>query len=151
MRLEEALKMTKFDSESSKALLNVVYTGAWLVDRFTQQLKPFDVSEQQYNVLRILRGQKGKAVNLQDIQERMVHRMSNATRLVEKLKLKGLVERVVCESNRRKVEISITQKGLDLIGTIQRHLDESETSHKLDSITEEEAVLLNKILEKIRE
>ena len=104
MKLEDELKM-RFKTPHDRALLSTVFTGVWLTDRFNRFLKQFGLSEQQFNVLRILRGQKGKPANLFLIQERMVHRMSNATRLVEKLRQKALVERVVCEEDRRKVEI----------------------------------------------
>jgi DNA-binding MarR family transcriptional regulator len=148
MKLEDELKM-KFASAKARAGLNVIFTGAWLSERFNQLLKPFGISEQQYNVLRILRGQKGKPANLFTIQERMVHRMSNATRLVEKLRLKGYVERQICEENRRKIEVTITQKGLDLIDEIEPKAVVS--NKKLHSrMTKQEAELLGDVLDRIR-
>ena len=149
MKIEEELKMKKFASAKARAELNVIFTGAWLSDRFDQLLKPFGISEQQYNVLRILRGQKGKPANLFTIQERMVHRMSNATRLVEKLRLKGYVERKICKENRRKIDVTITQKGLDLIAEIQP-LSQASNKDLYNRMTKEEASTLSDILDRIR-
>ena len=148
MKLEEELKM-KFTSPKQRAGLNVIFTGAWLTDRFNRSLKPFGISEQQYNVLRILRGQKGTPANLFTIQERMVHRMSNATRLVEKLRLKGYVEREVCAENRRKIDVTITQKGLGLIEEIEPvAVKNNQDMHK--RLTRDEAQTLGDLLDKMR-
>lgn len=149
MKLEEELKMKKFASAKARAGLNVVFTGAWITDRFNQLLRPFGISEQQYNVLRILRGQKGEPANLFTIQERMVHRMSNATRLVEKLRLKGYVERKICEENRRKIEVTITQKGLDLIDEIEP-ISIASNKELNSRMTKAEAELLGEVLDRIR-
>jgi DNA-binding MarR family transcriptional regulator len=100
--------------------------------------------------LRILRGQKGCPANLSAIQERMVHKNSNAGRLIDKLLLKGLVERNTCKENRRKIEVLITEKGLDLLSTIDPELDKLENKNLLN-FTKEEATTLNKLLEKLRE
>ena len=148
MKLEDELQM-RFKTPHDRALLSIIFTGAWLTGRFNRFLKPFGLSEQQFNVLRILRGQKGKPANLFLVQERMVHRMSNATRLVEKLRQKGLVERVVCEENRRKVEITITNKGRKLLSRI----DEAHREYAGElgtGLTKKEAGLLGDLLEKVR-
>jgi len=149
MKIEEALKMEQFESEQQRALLSVVFTGNWLTDKINQQLKPFDVSEQQFNVLRILRGQQGNPLNLLNISERMLHRMSNATRLVEKLRQKGLVDRSICENNRRKVEISITTKGTQLLKQIDKMLQEHHQQLEA-KLTAQEAQQLVDLVEKLR-
>jgi len=100
--------------------------------------------------LRILRGQKGNPANLSTIQERMVHKNSNAGRLIDKLLLKGLVERNTCKENRRKIEVLITKSGLDLLHTIDPKLDELEKI-SLGKLSVEEATVLNNLLEKLRE
>lgn len=141
--------MNKFESEYHRATLGIMYTGNWLLEQVNSALKPFSLSDQQYNVLRILRGQKGKPANLFMIQERMIHRMSNATRLVEKLRLKGLVDRKICEHNRRKVEIIITQKGLDLLDELQPLIEKSETEMTAN-LSEKEAAQLANLLDKLR-
>jgi DNA-binding MarR family transcriptional regulator len=150
MKLEEELKMSKFRSMSQKASLNLMFTGEWMMAQVDSLLKPFDISSQQYNVLRILRGQHGKPVNLYAIQERMLNRMSNATRLVEKLRLKGLVTRELCEQNRRKVEIAITDKGMELLDKLDpliQQLEENTFKH----ISEEETQRFSDTLDLIRE
>lgn len=149
MKLEEELKMSKFPSPYHRASLNTIFTGAWLMERFNAVLKPFGISEQQYNVLRILRGQKGQPANLFTIQERMVHRMSNATRLVEKLRLKGFVERCTCEENRRKIEITITKAGLELLQKIEPQA-KAHYKNITGNLTEKEAETVGRLLDKMR-
>jgi len=104
-----------------RALISLLYTGYQVSDRLNEQLKPFGLSEQQVNVLHIIKKQGCQPCNLCDIQEQMMHKMSNATRLVEKLRLKGLVTRDVCEDNRRRVEICITEKGLQLLDAVEKN------------------------------
>ncbi len=149
MKLEDVLKMKKFESEYHRATLNIIYSGIWLLEQVNSVLKPYGLSDQQYNVLRILRGQKGKPANLFSIQERMIHPMSNATRLVEKLRLKGLVKREICEKNRRKVEITITKKGLDLLDEIQPAITKSENA-MATQLSKKEAAQLADLLDKMR-
>jgi len=116
--LEDILKTTAKLPMSKKTVINISYSSIWMKDEITAVLKPYDISIEQFNVLRILRGKKGEPTNLQDIQERMINKMSNTTRLVDKLILKGLVERFICEKNRRKVDIYITEQGLNLLNEI---------------------------------
>jgi len=113
------------------------------------ELKPYDISIQQFNVLRILNGQKEKPANLSTIQERMVSKMSNTTRLVDKLISKKYVKRIPCESNRRKVEITITEIGktfLEKINPLMQTFEENVTSN----FTQQELILLNTLLNKLR-
>ncbi len=119
------------------------------MDKINLELKQHDISIQQFNVLRILRGQKGKPANLSTIQERMVSKMSNTTRLVDKLIKKNFVRRVICESNRRKVEITITEDGqkfLEKVSPLMTAFENKITSN----LTEEEMDLLNTLLNKLR-
>jgi len=103
----------------------------------------------QFNVLRILRGQKGKPANLSTVQERMIHKMSNTTRLIDKLIQKGFVERNICENNRRKIEIYIANSGLNLLESIDNKLDNKE-SFILENLNLEEKKELIRILSKIK-
>ena len=150
MRIEDELKMKKFENAQDRAVLNIMFTGNWLSDRMNSLLKPWGISDQQYNVLRILKGQKGKPINLYMIRERMIHRMSNATRLVEKLRKKGFVRREICESNRRMVEIVITNDGLRVLNEIDEVVGQNRkvTNKKLSN---EEATILGDLLDKLRE
>lgn len=150
MKLEDELKMPKFRSPFQKASLNLMFTGEWMMARVDGLLKPYDISSQQFNVLRILRGQHGKPLNLFTIQERMLNRMSNATRLVEKLRLKGLVTRELCEQNRRKVEIAITKKGIELLDSLDPLMKQLEED-TFKSLTEAEAQHLSDILDRVRD
>ena len=149
MKLEEAIKTKNFESEYHRAALNIMFTANWMGEQVLALMKKYGLSEQQYNVLRILRGQKGKPANLFTIQERMIHKMSNATRLVEKLRLKGLVERITCEDNRRMVEITITKKGLNLLEEMQPYMSENH-NQMFNQLSEKEAKQLSDLLDKMR-
>ena len=134
---------------SQASVINIFYTSIWMKDDLLLQLKPFDLSLEQFNVLRILRGQKGKAINLQDIQERMVSKMSNTTRLVDKLIKKNFVKRVTCKENRRKVEISITDLGLETLKEVDPIIDRTE-KNITKNLTHEELTQLNTLLIKLK-
>ena len=149
MDIEEIIKSTLPLSIEKKTILNIIYTKNIISDKFNELLKPFEISEEQYNVLRILRGQKGIPCNMFTIQERMLAKTSNTTRLVDKLLLKEFVNRAICPENRRKMEISITQKGLNILS----ELDNSVVQHEQlfsDNLSKEELIQLNKLLEKYR-
>ena len=111
---------------SKHAIISILKTSAFISEILLSGLKPYKISEQQFNVLRILRGQKGIAANLSTVQDRMVHKMSNTTRLIDKLIKKKLVKRNVCVKNRRKIELFITEDGLDLLKKIDPISDEIE-------------------------
>ena len=149
MKIEDILKSTVPMDNSKKIILNVLYTQNVVAENFNEILKPYDISGEQYNVLRILRGQKGNPANMCMIQERMLAKTSNTTRLVDKLLLKELVTRKVCPENRRKIEVLITQKGLDVL----KELDPKVTQHEESfskNLNAEEINLLNQLLEKYR-
>ncbi len=148
MELEKEIQQTRFKNQKHKAVLNLFFTSGWLSCQQQRFFKEHDLSPQQYNVLRILRGQKGNPIALNAIQERMLDRSSNASRLIDKLKDKKLVERLICENDRRQVDIVITQKGLEVLSAIDDKMDEMES--KYETITEEEAAELSRILDKLR-
>lgn len=149
MTLEDFIKPNSPITISKKTVLNILYTQNTLADKFNELLKPFDISNEQFNVLRILRGQKGKPANMCVIQERMVAKTSNTTRLVDKLLLKNLVTREVCPNNRRKIEVQITQKGLDLLDQLDPKVIQYEHSFS-NNLSPEELAKLNLLLEKFR-
>lgn len=149
MIIEKELKITKKLPECKKALLNLMYTGNWINDEITSILKPFDISTQQFNVLRILKGMKGTPSTLQTIQERMISKMSNTTRLVDKLIKKNYVQREQCESNRRKVDITITEEGIKALDVINVAVDETE-SKITNNLSHQELEHLNHLLNKLR-
>ena len=128
---------------------NILQTGNWMNEKFSDHLKQYALSIQQYQVLRSLRDLKGKPANLLELQSEMVSKNSNTTRLVEKLRLKGLISRIQSEENRRKVEIRITETGLNLlaeIDTIQTNFENDVVSN----LSNNEIIALNQLLEKIR-
>lgn len=149
MRIEEIIKSSVAMDDSKKVILNLMYTQNVIADKFNEILKPHDLSSEQYNVLRILRGQKGCPANMCLIQERMIAKNSNTTRLIDKLLLKELVTREVCPENRRKIEVQITQKGLDLLSELDPRVLEHEKEFS-NNLSLEEIEQLNSLLEKYR-
>lgn len=149
MKIEDEIKSTVPLDNSKKIILNVLYTQNVVTDKLNEVLKPYDLSGEQYNVLRILRGQKGNPANMCVIQERMLAKTSNTTRLVDKLLLKNLVTRNVCPENRRKIEVLVTQKGLDILAELDPKVREHENSFS-KNLNSEELELLNQLLEKYR-
>jgi len=131
-----------------KAILNVLVTADRLSHSTNAVLKPFGVSKEQFNVLRILRGQKGKPASLQLISDRMISRSSNATRLVEKLRQKSLVERTQCSTDRRQVDVVIAQSGLNLLEDVDPAM--KQNAEEMRHLTEGESEQLNVLLDKMR-
>jgi len=149
MKIEEVLKSTIPLDIAKKVILNFTYTQNVIGDKFHEILKPYEISREQYNVLRILRGQKGCPANLSIIQERMLAKNSNTTRLIDKLLLKDYVTREVCPENRRKIEVLITQKGLDILTELDPIVVEHEQLFA-NNLTTDELEQLNILLEKYR-
>jgi DNA-binding MarR family transcriptional regulator len=148
MRLEEAIKQKEFKDSYNKAIVNLLYTQSFIVTKQSSLFKPFGLSPEQYNVLRILKGQKGSPITVSSIQERMLNKMSNASRLVEKLKQKGMVVREECPTDRRQVDILITEKGMDVLS--QLHNQMYELNRSLIQLNAEEVDQLNFLLDKLR-
>ncbi len=149
MNIEQSIKATKPIPLPTKTVINLAYTSSYVREKIIETLKPEGLTIQQYNVLRILRGQQGKPANLSTIQERMVDKMSNTTRLVDKLVAKKLSERVVCPSNRRKVEITITRNGLELLERLDP-ISNNNNQEIVSKLSKEELELLNQLLDKLR-
>ena len=147
--IEELLITKPINDAYLRAYLNVMYTGVWLHQKVSQMLKPYDITEPQYNVLRILKGQKGNSMNLYEIQNRMIQKMSNVSRLIDKLLSKGLVERKECKDNRRRVDITITEQGITMLNTIRPSMDELLVELNAN-LKEEEAVEISTLLDNLR-
>jgi len=148
MPLEQEIKQEKFHNEHQKAAINILYTGSWLYNINATYLKKFSITPEQFNVLRILRGSFPAPMMLAEITERMIDKSSNCTRLVEKLKQKGFVNRITCENNRRQVDISITDKGQQLLKKID--LGQTSWMETMGKLSKTEAKELNRILDKLR-
>ena len=149
MKLEEEIKQKSFKSPYNRMMVNIIFTGNYLHKQLQIKLRPFKISPQQYNVLSILRGQHPSPCSLGEVQSRMLDRMSNATRLVDKLLNKELVVRCQCEANRRKVEITITDAGLTLLKQIEAQVPPFD--QWFSNITSEEAATVGLLLDKVRE
>ncbi|TXD81784.1 MarR family transcriptional regulator [Subsaximicrobium wynnwilliamsii] len=142
------LKTVSELSVSKQAVINVFLTHTMFKTKLLDVLKPHDLSIEQFNVLRILRGQKGKPLNLQDVQDRMVSKMSNTTRLIDKLILKEFVNRDECPENRRKIELLISSEGLKKLEEIDTLVDQTETQ-MTSNLTKTELKQLNFLLTKL--
>jgi DNA-binding MarR family transcriptional regulator len=134
-----------FPSQGIKALINIKYTASWIENRSNRILKPFQISIQQYNILRILRGAK-EQVAVQTVKDRMIEKSPNTTRLMDKLCAKNLIERVRCENDRRVVYVKIANPGLKLLNDIKM----DDTVGLMSKLSVEELVLLNSLLDRIR-
>jgi len=149
MKLENEIQQVKpFRNNYHKAAVNLIFTGKWMIQFHSDAFKKYDLTFQQYNILRILRGRNLKASTIKLIRERMLDRMSDASRIVELMRKKKLVERNICGEDRRKMDVIIMQKGLELLEEIEK---ENERMDKhLSALNEEEIVLLNDLLDKVR-
>lgn len=148
VRLEDEIKQSKFKNEYHKLGVNVVFTANWLSHSHSKQCKEYDITPEQFNILRILRGQHPKPATVNLMIERMLNKMSNVSRLVEKLRKKGLVERQTCQEDRRACDVAITKKGLDLLLELDKA--EKEWQKMLTNLSETEAEKLNQLLDKLR-
>lgn len=146
--IEEEIKQKKFQSEQHKAIVNLMYTSSWLYNQNSARLKKFGITPEQFNVLRILRGSHPTPLMLLEITNRMIDKSSNATRLVEKLRVKGFVKREICPNNRRQVDILITDKGLQLLAKID--IDQKDWIEMQGKLSNTDAKELNRLLEKLR-
>ena len=148
MEIGQEIKQSKFRDEYQKLIINLGFTSSWAERVTSCKLKSFKLTPQQFNVLRILRGQHGNPATINLLTERMIDKSSNASRLVDKLIAKELVSRRECPSDRRQVDVSITKKGLDLLAKID--IEEKEWTESFRSLTTTEAKELNRLLDKLR-
>ena len=149
MKIEQILKTSKKLSSHKKIVVSILYTSGQLSNILNGILKPFDISLQQFNVLRILRGQQNEAVSLAVVQERMINKMSNTTRLIDKLVNKGLVYKEINSSNRRKIDINITNEGLEILDYVDTLIEEAE-KHIVNKLSEKEKDKIKRLLTKIK-
>ncbi len=148
MSIESDIKQKSFRSSFQKLAINLIYTSNWLLYSQLEVFRRHDLTLQQYNVLRILRGQKSLPIRVSDIADRMLDKSSNTSRLVDKLLLKGYAERTLCPDDRRAVDVVITKKGLGILADIDPDMVEWENS--LEILTAEEAEQMSNLLDKLR-
>lgn len=149
MNIETITKSGQTMSTARKVILNILYNQSLILENMNEILKPYELSAEQFNVLRILRGQKGNPANMGLIQERMITKNSNTTRLIDKLLAKELVTRKTCTNNRRKIEVMITSKGMNVLEKLDKKLIQHE-EYFTQNLTESELDNLNILLEKFR-
>jgi DNA-binding MarR family transcriptional regulator len=148
MRIEDEIKQKRFQSPQQKLNVNLVFTANWLVGRMQDLFKPHEITLQQYNILRILRGQYPNPCTIQLLKDRMLDKQSDVSRLVDRLTQKGIVERSICESDRRKMDVKISQKGLDLLTLIDPEM--GKVDDVMQNLNLEEIDQLNSLLDKMR-
>lgn len=148
MSIETDIKQKKFKSPYQRLVINLIYTSNWLMYLQLELMRDFDLTPQQYNVLRILRGQNGNPMKVNEISERMLDKTSNTSRLVDKLLTKNLLIRKVCPSDRRAVDVLITTQGLELLKEMDPLIEDWEKN--MHSLTPAEAETLSALLDKLR-
>jgi DNA-binding MarR family transcriptional regulator len=147
MGIEKDISQSKFRNVYQKATINLIYTFNWMNERIKSMLDQYDITPQQFNILRILRG-AGKPISTLQIRQRMLDKMSDTSRIVDRLIKKGLVKKVVCEGDRRLVDVTISEGGLELLDRIDAHQDDMDSVFK--NLDEDQAITLNNLLDKIR-
>lgn len=147
MTLEKDINQQVFRSEYQKAIINLIYTFNWVNEKINRRFEPFDITQQQFNILRILRG-AGQPLSTLQIRQRMLDKMSDTSRIVDRLVKKGMVKKSVCREDRRLVDVLLTDKGKKLLQTMDGMNEEMESIFKY--LSNEEAQLLNVLLDKIR-
>jgi len=148
MKLEEEIKQKKFRNEYQKATLNVIYTSNWLLSIQKAFFSKFQLTQQQYNVLRILKGQHPNAISTSEIRKRMLDMNSDSSRIVDRLELKTWVTKKVCDHDKRLVDVSITDKGMKLLDQIEGYI--VDLDRVISNLSVEEAEGLNHLLDKMR-
>ena len=149
MNIEQSIKNSIPLSPETKTTVNILYTSSFIDEHSAPTYKEYGITAAHFNILRILRGQKGKPANLSTIQERMIHRNSNTTRLIDKLIHKQWVTRRICPSNRRKIEVNITDLGLTKLKEIDRQVEQT-AKDLFSNLTTTEMGQLNTLLDKVR-
>ena len=147
MGIEKDIQQSNFRNEFQKMGINLLFTANWLNERIGRVLVKEDITQQQYNILRILRGSEAPLSTLQ-IRERMLDKMSDTSRIVDRLIVKGLVQKTACKMDKRLVDITLTQKGITLVQKLDQFNDQIDSI--LKGVTESEATTLNQILDKLR-
>ncbi|MDQ3846381.1 MAG: MarR family transcriptional regulator [Bacteroidota bacterium] len=148
MGIEKEIHQATFRSKKQKAMINLLYTYGWVLERIKNFLAREDITHQQYNILRILRGAAPEPLSTLQIRERMLDKMSDTSRIVDRLILKGLVKKCTCPKDKRLVDVTITEKGQKLLKNLDDEAHEMEAI--MGSLTEKEAEMLNALLDKLR-
>ncbi|MEO5995053.1 MAG: MarR family transcriptional regulator [Chitinophagaceae bacterium] len=147
MSIEKEINQKQFGNEFQKSTINLIYTYNWINEKMKQILDRFEITSQQFNILRILRG-AGEPLSTLQIRQRMLDKMSDTSRIVDRMVIKGLVKKIVRTSDKRLVDVTLAEKGENLLGNMDQFQDEMDSI--LKTLSEEEARTLNSLLDKIR-
>jgi DNA-binding MarR family transcriptional regulator len=147
MSIEKDIQQPKFRNEYHKTVVNLIFTYNWITEKTKQFFEKGDITSQQYNILRILRG-AGKPLSTLQIRQRMLDKMSDTSRIVDRLVKKELVQKVICKTDRRLVDVTITDAGMQLLDRLDSYNEQMDSM--LGNLTEEDAKMLNHLLDKIR-
>lgn len=148
MKIEQEIKQKSFKSEYQKLLINLLFTHGWVMSHQKELFEKHDITTAQFNILRILRGSHPDPVSVNMLKERMLDKMSDTSRLVERLRIKGFVDRKICKGDRRRSEVRITDKGMQLLVDME-YVDE-KYNEIFSAVSREEAKTLNMLLDKLR-
>jgi MarR family transcriptional regulator, 2-MHQ and catechol-resistance regulon repressor len=148
MGIDQDIRQSKFHNEYQKATVNLIYTFGWLTEKTKELFAPEDITPQQFNILRILRGSYPQPLSTLQIRERMLDKMSDTSRIVDRLVAKGLVKKGICKMDRRLVDIIITDKGKKLLERLDARQDELDGI--IGNLSKKEAATLSDLLDKIR-
>ena len=148
MGIENDIHQSKFSSARQKAMINILYSYGWVLERIKESLAKEDITHQQFNILRILRGSHPKPLSTLQIRERMLDKMSDTSRIVDRLVTKGLVKKTTCSKDKRLVDVTITEKGQKLLRKIDAESD--QIADVMANLTEKEAEILSGLLDKLR-
>jgi len=148
MRIDEEIQSTKFEDNYQKAVINIAFTSSWLNNLLRGEFEKFNLTQQQFNILRILRGQYPKPATVNLLKERMIDKMSDASRIVDRLVQKGLVSRCTNKKDRRAVDIRISDEGLSVLSKIE--IEFKSRDFLKNNLSDEEAGKLSDLLDKMR-
>ena len=148
MSIDKDINQTKFRNEKQKVVINIIYTSNWINEKIKAVLDKEGITLQQFNILRILRG-AGKPISTLQIRQRMLDKMSDTSRIVDRLVVKKLVKKIICPADKRMVDVSISAKGIKLLETIDRSADEMDAIAA--SLTKADATAINNLLDKMRQ
>ena len=147
MSIDKDINQRKFRNDFQRAGINLIYTFNWINEQMKQLFDQYEITPQQFNILRILRG-AGEPLSTLQIRQRMLDKMSDTSRIVDRLIKKSLVKKLTCKADRRLVDVTITEKGLKLLEKMDRH--DTDMDGVFKNLSEAEAKTLNKLLDKIR-
>lgn len=148
MRIEEVIKQKEFRSEAHKAMVNLIFTSSQILNRISEVTENYGITRQQYNVLRILRGKFPGAASVNEIKDRMLDRMSDCSRLVDRLAAKGFIQKSLCPTDKRSVDITISGEGLDLLDRMEPAV--ASVEGVFSNFTQSEVNRLNEMLDRLR-